>query len=290
LTGAGAGLHAAPVSDGFRSSRRSFLEGLAAVLLLPRSASTQPREASTPASAEHPGFFSDAERTALAALADHVLPGAAQLGAVEYIEQLLTAFDFDPPRIHAGGPFSGRRPFARAGRASDSFPPADFEDWVPLDRVAERAWRLRLYGSSAGDPLGPVTGLRALLKQGVGQGPTPRSEAKPSEGPGQGAGRRWSAQSDEFRARFSELVIEACYADPVYGGNRSEAGWRALDFEGDSLPLGFMPWDESSGRYRERPDAPYSRVGSDPDPAPLAWRTRVQLWFLAFLSRRMDLS
>jgi gluconate 2-dehydrogenase gamma chain len=270
LTGALAGLHAAPVTSAFRSSRRRFLEGLAGVLLLPRPSSAEPGEAPQPACAAHPAFFSAAQRANLAALADHVLPGAARLGAVEYIEQLLSAFDFDPPRIHAGGPFSGRRPFAEHGRASDSFPPADFEHWLPLDRVAERAWRLRLYGSSEGDPLGPVTGLRPLLQQG--------------------ADLRWSAQSDEFRTRFTELVIEACYADPVYGGNRGEAGWRALGFEGDSLPLGFMPWDESSGSYRERPDAPYSRVGGDPDPAPLGWRTRVQLWFLAFLSRRMDLS
>lgn len=199
-----------------------------------------------------------------------MFPGAAALGAVEYVEQLLTAFDFDPPRIHAGGPFSGRRPFARAGRASDAFPPADFEHWLSLDRVAERAWRVRLYGADASDPIGPVTGLRSLLKQG--------------------AARSWSEQSDEFRARFSELVLEACASDPVYGGNRGEAGWRALDFEGDTLPLGFMPWDESTGAYRERPDAPYSKLGSEPDPAPLGWRTRMQLWFLAFLSRRMDLS
>jgi hypothetical protein len=260
------------------ASRRGFLggmlgAGLALVLRRRAAAESGSEREAQPATASHPGFFTDEQRAALAALADSVLPGAAALGAVEYIEQLLTAFDFDPPRIHAGGPFSGRRPFGRAGAASDAFPPADFQHWVPLDRVGERAWRLRLYGSQEGDPLGPVTGLRPLLEAGAARAASARSTSA-----------AWSAQTDEFRARFAELVLEASACDPVYAGNRGEAGWRALHFEGDSLPLGFMPFDEGAGVYRERPDAPYSRAGGD-DPAPLDWRTRVQLWYLAFLSR-----
>jgi len=264
-----------------RASRRRFLEGLAgaaASLLVRRAPAVEAAAPAQPATAEHSGFFSAEERIALAGLADEVLPGAAALGAVEYIEQLLGAFEFDPPHIHAGGPFSGRRPFALVGRASAAFPSADFERWVPLDRVAERAWRARLYGTEAGDPLGPITGLRPLLKEGA------------RAARGDSSARAWSAQSDEFRARFAELVLEAWASDPVYGGNRGETGWRALDFEGDTLPLGFMPFDEGAGAYRERPDAPYSRLGGERDPAPLGWRTRMQLWFLAFLSRRMDLS
>jgi hypothetical protein len=270
------------MSGAIRSTRRRFLAALAgggAALFTPRRARTRPATPVQPASAEHPGFFSDGERTALAGLAEHVLPGAAALGAVEYAECLLTAFEHDPPRIHAGGPFSGRRPFARAGRASDAFPSADFENWVPLDRVAERAWRLRLYGADASDPLGPVTGLRPLLKQAA-------ARAERASSPE----RAWSAESDEFHARFTELVLEACASDPVYGGNRGEAGWRRLGFEGDTQPLGFMLRDESAGAYRERADAPYSQVGGEPDPAPLGWRTHVQLWLLAFLSRRTDRS
>jgi gluconate 2-dehydrogenase gamma chain len=275
------------VSGAFRSTRRRFVEalaGAATALLLPvprargRRVDASETLAARPASASHPGVFSDAERQTLAGLANHVLPGAAELGAVEYVEQLLTAFDFDPPRIHAGGPFSGRRPFAQGGGVASAFPPDGFADWVPLDRVSERAWRLRLFGAQEGDPLGPVVGLRPLLKEGAGLALGARSPA-----------RAWSAQNDEFRRRFRELVLEACFSDPVYGGNRGEAGWRSIDFEGDTLPLGFMPWDESAGRHRERPDAPYSKLGSlTDDPAPLGWRMRAYLWLLAFLSRRVD--
>ena len=57
------------------------------------------------------GFFTDAERAALGALANAVLPpddtpGGADLGAVAYIERLLTAFD---GAMAASGPRSGTK-------------------------------------------------------------------------------------------------------------------------------------------------------------------------------------
>ena len=73
-----------------------------------------------------PRFLTDAERRVLSACADAVFPpddagpGGAELGAVEFIENLLTAFEHDPPHIHAAGPFSGHNPFpADDGSASD---------------------------------------------------------------------------------------------------------------------------------------------------------------------------
>ena len=35
-------------------------------------------------------------------------PGATALGVADYVDGLLGAFTFDPPRVYAGGPFSGR--------------------------------------------------------------------------------------------------------------------------------------------------------------------------------------
>jgi len=46
--------------------------------------------------------FGDAERARIAAALDAQVPGASGLGAVEYVEALLTALDEDPPRIWAG--------------------------------------------------------------------------------------------------------------------------------------------------------------------------------------------
>src|SRR5215470_670960 len=89
-------------------------------------------------------IFTAGQLAALRAFADVIipeddLPGGAKLGAVEYIERLITAFDADVPAIFAGGPFSDR-----AGAAHD-----DFADFIELDRVADAAWRLRVLGSGA---------------------------------------------------------------------------------------------------------------------------------------------
>lgn len=60
------------------------------------------------------GFFTDAERAAVGAFANVIVPpepgkpGGAELGAVAFIERLLTAFDVTPPAIYANGPYSGR--------------------------------------------------------------------------------------------------------------------------------------------------------------------------------------
>src|SRR5262249_49503451 len=87
-------------------------------------------------------FFTGPEPTTLEALVDRIIPpdrapGAKELGAAEYIETLLTAFDHHPPRIFAGGPFSGRAPFAdeRTGRPSHHRPRDDFRRFIPLSRL-----------------------------------------------------------------------------------------------------------------------------------------------------------
>ena len=46
--------------------------------------------------------FKGLERDRIAAALDAQVPGAAELGAVEYVETLLTALEHDPPRIWAG--------------------------------------------------------------------------------------------------------------------------------------------------------------------------------------------
>jgi hypothetical protein len=41
------------------------------------------------------------ERDAIGAALDELVPGASALGAVDYVENLLTALDYDPPRLWA---------------------------------------------------------------------------------------------------------------------------------------------------------------------------------------------
>jgi len=65
--------------------------------------------------------FGDEERARIAAALDAQVPGASGLGAVEYVETLLTALDEDPPRIWAGP-----------------------EGWLELGAWERHAWALRI--------------------------------------------------------------------------------------------------------------------------------------------------
>jgi hypothetical protein len=67
--------------------------------------------------------WSDDERHRLGALFDELVPGASGLGAVAYVEQLLTALGHDPPRLWAGG-----------------------DGWIPVGPWERQAWTERLAG------------------------------------------------------------------------------------------------------------------------------------------------
>ncbi|HEY5360149.1 MAG TPA: gluconate 2-dehydrogenase subunit 3 family protein [Streptosporangiaceae bacterium] len=152
-------------------------------------------------------------------------PDGAEIGAVDYIDTLLGAFTFTPPRIWAGGPFSGR--FGGA---------ASFSDFEELSPAEELAWRTRIEGS-LGIPererLGPVAGLQETYTRSLAK----LGEEILSLDP--------AAQDDRLRevSDFTYLVYghvcEGLYGAPEYGGNRGLAGWNYLNYEGDVQPRGF---------------------------------------------------
>ena len=189
------------------------------------------------------GFLTDAERSALTAAADRLVPpvdghpGAAALGVVDYIDGLLDAFAVDPPRIWAGGPFSGR-----AGGT------AAFGHFLTLSPLETLAWRTRIEGS-LGIPererLGPVLGWQEQYRAGVGALGPDFSTATAEE-----QDARLDAVG-EFRALLYEHVVEGAYAAPEYLGNRDLGGWQAIGFPGDVQPRGYTD-QEVEGRARER--------------------------------------
>ena len=227
----------------------------------------------SPEKAPPGSFFTDDVWRALNALADVVLPpddapGGSALGAPTYIDSLLRAFDVDPPMIHAGGPFSGRQPFQdpSTGGASTNFPPNDMTTFLPLSRVGDRAWRLRILGSAGvqgGGPndalLGPVVGLRDIVKNGVDEAIALAN--------GNAIDETIYAQLDQtFQQTFSELVVEAALAIPEYGGNAQLQGWALVHFDGDSAPLGYTIWDQTTSSYVERKPVSTADPGPDVDP------------------------
>jgi len=252
-------------------SRRRFLKagmlgaGAAATgLAAPREAQAAPATGTAPSAsaigADGP-LFDRAEHAALSMLAELVLPGAGEWGAVDYVERTLTLFDADPPRLYAGTVGST-------------------DEWLPFDRVRERAWRLRIYGSSEVDHpneavLGPVRGQRPVIVEGA-------REAAAGFERGASAGAVWGRLSDDFREVFTELVLEGSLGDPIYGGNRDGAGWRAFHFEGAMLGYASSPV-RSSGHAHHAGDAE-----EDANPDPLGLFTRVALWAMGFFSRRIS--
>jgi hypothetical protein len=191
-------------------------------------------------------FLSKAELTDLRALTARLVPGppedpgpgALEVHAAEAIDLLLGAFEFDPPLIHAGGPFSGR-----AGGARD-----DFAHCVALDAQAALGWRIRLEGSR-GKPerefAGPVRGLQEIYQAGLA-----RLDALARAATGSTFAAAPTATQDALlRSEDPEVgrlvtsalanTLEALCGPPEYGGNHELVGWRGLDWRGDAEPDGF---------------------------------------------------
>src|SRR5262249_20132970 len=126
-------------------------------------------------------FFTGHEFATLGALCDRILPadqdpGARALGAPQYIELMLTAFQHRGPLIFAGGPFSNRNPFPNNddGTPGRKRPKDAFKHFIPLTRIQEIRWRAELYGSdhvpgaSFNDTaLGSLKGLRDLYRESL---------------------------------------------------------------------------------------------------------------------------
>lgn len=232
-------------------------------------------------------FFTQHERKTVEAATARLLPTDADPGAVEaqaarYIENLLTAFDHESPLIFAGGPYSGRQPFPdpATGVASDNFPKNNFERFLPLTREREIAWRVRIFGSAAtpgGDfndaALGPTKGWRDLYRKGLAA-----LDAKSRELFSKDFFDLAAEQQDqalhESEQTFVELLLthtlEGAYAAPEYGGNDGLVMWNALNYEGDSHPLGYAIYNETTAQYDELPDRPLTTAdpGETSEPIP----------------------
>jgi hypothetical protein len=156
---------------------------------------------------------------------DQGSPGAEEAGVADYIDTFLGAFTFDPPRIWAGGPTSGRHGGV-----------AGFATFHRLSRLDELAWRMRLEGSQ-GRPErefnGPVVGLQERYRTGLAALGEDFAGVDGSE-------QRRRLRADET---FLDLLWEHCcegmYGAPEYGGNRDGIAWAAIDYEGDVQPRGY---------------------------------------------------
>jgi hypothetical protein len=156
---------------------------------------------------------------------DQSAPGAEEAGVADYIDTLLGAFLFDPPRIWAGGPTSGRM-------GGD----ARFATFHRLSRLDELAWRMRIEGSlglADREFNGPVLGLQERYRSGLAALGADFTEVDGSEQ------RRRLRADEDFCALLWQHCCEGMYGPPEYGGNRGGVGWVAIGREGDVQPRGF---------------------------------------------------
>jgi hypothetical protein len=177
-----------------------------------------------------PVYFSDDQFRVIEAVCARLIPtdddpGANEAGVAHYIDGLLGAFAFDPPRIWAGGAVSGRFGGLPAF--------ATFHRLHPLD---ELAWRTRIEGSR-GIPErewnGPVEGFQERYAGGLAS-----LGADFADVDGEEQDRRLRAH-EEFTNLVYGHACEGMYGAPEYGGNRNGVGWSYIGFAGDVQPLGY---------------------------------------------------
>jgi hypothetical protein len=171
-----------------------------------------------------PVFLNSGEYAALEAVCARLIPadggpGAVESGVVDYIDWLLGAFSFDPPRIWAAGPFSGRHGGAQG-----------FSTFLPLSPLEELAWRIRIEGS-LGRPErefnGPVLGWQQHYRQGLAAVGADFAALSPEEQDAR------LAAHPEFVDLVYGHACEGMYGAPEYGANRG------IGFEGDVQPRGY---------------------------------------------------
>jgi hypothetical protein len=154
---------------------------------------------------------------------------------------------------------------------TQQFPNNAFTTFLPLSRVKEIAWRMRLYGSAttAGGTfndalLGPTPGWRDVYAKGIDlldaqamiiRTNTPyRLLTDPSDQ--QEALDAVASDYPPFWDALLQHTLEGTFGAPEYGGNLYTHGWRLAKFDGDSSPRGHATYDDSIGDYVDRSDQP----------------------------------
>lgn len=213
--------------------------------------------------------FTPHERAVLRAAADVVVPGgpvqtrlglrqvpsAGDAGAVAYVENLLSG-----ALIFAGG--VRRPPYVLAG--APLFPRASPD---PLWAVKRAGW----FGDPGRSWPSELARLQKLYRDGVaaldaacppaGFAAAPASQqesvlrslqaAEVASYNGQGEGRQ------PFFLTFLDHLAEACFGDPVYGGNAAWVYWDMLNFSGPSFVNAGGPgpgqgwtWQQMTGPFQ----------------------------------------
>jgi hypothetical protein len=142
-------------------------------------------------------------------------PGAREADVVRYVDTLLSAFDDQPARVFAGGPWSNRHV---AG-------PDHLADFVPLEERQLLAWKSRVADLRKRVAAAVVELDSAAGGDFVGSPTVVQDKAL--------------AASTDARDVLFNLTIEGMYSVPEYGGNAGLVGWTEIKWAGDVQPVGY---------------------------------------------------
>ena len=178
----------------------------------------------------------------------------------------------EPAYVFAGGPFSDRNPFPdpATGTPSTRFPANDFVQFIPLTRLQLLSWRVQLLGQRrrAGQlistlaVLRPMIGLRDRYRAGIAddRGEEPADvQARFRRADGQRSRTRSSNAADAGLRRPDHRPHDRGHVLRARVRRQPDRiGWQLIGYDGDSQPLGYTIFDETTMTYRERADKPNS--------------------------------
>jgi gluconate 2-dehydrogenase gamma chain len=188
----------------------------------------------TPVSSANPSFFDAHQRATVAAAMARIIPsddapGAAEAGTIDFLDRYLSGISFIFARPDGSGfeVLEGKQAAAWAERIA-----ALREKYVAgiaeLDRLSHSLCEAPFVRLTPGDQ---DRVLAELERPSIRQEAAHAAEAAVAYSePGL---QQTVAEAD--LPFFSLLVLhtrQGFYSDPIYGGNRDHAGWRAIDFPG----------------------------------------------------------
>lgn len=192
------------------------------------------------------GFFNPHQRATIEAAMARIIPsddmpGAREAGAVDFVDLYLSGIGYIYAKPDGSGfeTLEGRR--AEAWRQRIAILRQTYQSGIEaLDALANKLFGADFVALSEQQQDEALTALERAGSQAASAG------GAPGEGPA------LQQTLTETELEFFPLLVmharQGFYADPIYGGNRDRAGWRAIGFPGPSSLM-----EVYSGRYSALP-------------------------------------